>query len=127
MVAGESNRNRLDACASRSSFVSISRSTNRTSAAAAAQTVRMTESARRLSERLARRSPETRVQFDSQRLLALWKRLQSVSPQSVLNRGFVIVRDANGTPVQRRVDLQANQPLYLEFGDGRAAARTDAD
>ncbi len=108
-------------------YLRIDDLSNRLSAAASAQTVRMTERVRRLSERLARRSPETRVQFDSQRLLALWKRLQSVSPQSVLNRGFVIVRDANGTPVQRRVDLQANQPLYLEFGDGRAAARTDAD
>ena len=39
------------------------------------------------------------MQRESQRLLALWKRLQAASPASVLNRGFVIMRDAEGRPV----------------------------
>src|SRR5687767_3246758 len=41
----------------------------------------------------ARRAPEQRVQAESQRLWSLWKRLQAASPASVLNRGFVIMRD----------------------------------
>jgi exodeoxyribonuclease VII large subunit len=99
---------------------------NRLHAAASARTVQLSERIRRLAERVERRSPETRVQFESQHLLALWKRLQSVSPQSVLNRGFVIVRDEDGKPIQRKADLQPDQPLYLEFGDGRAEVHTDS-
>jgi exodeoxyribonuclease VII large subunit len=68
--------------------------------------------------RLAQRSPETRVQLASHRLLSLWKRLQSASPQSVLNRGFVMVRDAQGRPVPRRAGLRAGQRVSAQFADG---------
>jgi len=67
---------------------------------------------------LVRRSPETRVQFESHRLLALWKRLQAASPKSVLNRGFVIMRDENGIVVPRRKAVRSGQKLTAEFGDG---------
>jgi len=70
-----------------------------------------------LSAGLARRSPEFRVQLESHRLLALWKRLQAASPQSVLNRGFVIMRDANGTPVIRGEGLKPGTPLEAQFAD----------
>ncbi|HYD83512.1 MAG TPA: exodeoxyribonuclease VII large subunit, partial [Opitutus sp.] len=58
---------------------------------------------------LAHRSPEKRVQVESHRLLALWKRLQGASPQSVLNRGFVIIRDEQGQPVARKNAVQRGQ------------------
>jgi exodeoxyribonuclease VII large subunit len=67
---------------------------------------------------LAQRSPEKRVQLESHRLLALWKRLQAASPRSVLNRGFVIMRDETGKPVMRRAAIQPGQRLNAEFGDG---------
>ncbi|PTY08916.1 exodeoxyribonuclease VII large subunit [Opitutaceae bacterium EW11] len=73
---------------------------------------------------LSQRSPETRVQFESHRLLALWKRLQSASPRSVLNRGFAIVRDVSGNPVPRRAGLASGQPIEIEFADGRTRAST---
>jgi exodeoxyribonuclease VII large subunit len=74
---------------------------------------------------LACHSPELRVQAESQRLLALWKRLQSVSPASVLNRGFAIVRDERGRPVSRKAGLRAGQRLQTEFGDGILPVRVE--
>ena len=74
---------------------------------------------------LVRLSPEIRIQNESQRLLSLWKRLQSVSPTSVLQRGFAIVRDADGNPVPRRAGLQPGQSLQAEFGDGTLPVRVE--
>ena len=74
---------------------------------------------------LARVSPEFRVQTESHRLLALWKRLQAASPASVLNRGFVILRDPTGRPVMRRADVRAGQALAAEFADGTAPLRAE--
>ena len=69
---------------------------------------------------LARHSPEFRVQQESHRLLGLWKRLQAASPKSVLNRGFVILRDAKGTPLQRRAEVLPGAEVTAEFADGSA-------
>lgn len=74
---------------------------------------------------LAQRSPEKRVQIESHRLLALWKRLQGASPKSVLNRGFAILRDEAGTPVARRKDVRSGDRLSVEFGDGTAKVRAE--
>ncbi|MDP3069229.1 MAG: exodeoxyribonuclease VII large subunit [Opitutaceae bacterium] len=74
---------------------------------------------------LARVSPELRVQAESQRLLALWKRLQAASPRSVLNRGFAIVRDAEGRPLARRAAVRPGARLTAEFADGAAAVRAE--
>jgi len=74
---------------------------------------------------LARVTPETRVQLESHRLLALWKRLQAASPASVLNRGFVILRDEQGRAVTRRAGLAPGQRLTGEFADGTQPLRTE--
>ena len=74
---------------------------------------------------LARVSPEFRVQTESHRLLALWKRLQAASPASVLNRGFAIVRDATGRPVMRRAEVQPGQGLTTDFADGSVNVRAE--
>lgn len=70
-------------------------------------------------------SPEPRIGLESHRLLALWKRLQAASPASVLNRGFVIVRDDKGQPVPRRSSVKPGQRLTNEFADGTLAVRAD--
>jgi exodeoxyribonuclease VII large subunit len=70
-------------------------------------------------------SPEPRLSFESHRLLGLWKRLQAGSPASVLNRGFVIVRDEHGRPVPRRAAVQAGQRLTNEFADGNVQVRAE--
>ncbi len=74
---------------------------------------------------LAENSPEWRVQTESHRLLALWKRLQAASPASVLNRGFVILRDETGKPVMRRAVVKSGQPLTAEFSDGTLPVRAE--
>ncbi|GAB1490069.1 exodeoxyribonuclease VII large subunit [Opitutaceae bacterium] len=74
---------------------------------------------------LTQRSPQTRIQIESHRLLALWKRLQSASPASVLNRGFVIMRDAQGRPVQRREGIASGQTLAAEFADGEVRVKAE--
>jgi exodeoxyribonuclease VII large subunit len=74
---------------------------------------------------LLQHSPEKRVQSESQKLLSLWKRLQAASPASVLNRGFVIMRDAAGQPVMRRTQVKPGQRLGAEFADGTAPVRVE--
>lgn len=98
---------------------------NRLAAAAGREAQRRRDTLRAVANRLAARSPELRVQFESHRLLGLWKRLQSASPQSVLNRGFAIVRDASGRPLQRAAELGAGQDVRLGFADGDVRARVD--
>jgi exodeoxyribonuclease VII large subunit len=43
----------------------------------------------------------------------------------VLNRGFVILRDENGKPVPKRIDVKAGEKLVAEFGDGTTAMRVE--
>jgi exodeoxyribonuclease VII large subunit len=74
---------------------------------------------------LAQHAPEKRVQAESQRLLSLWKRLQAASPASVLNRGFVVLRDETGKPVTRRAELKPAQSLAAEFADGQVKLRAE--
>jgi exodeoxyribonuclease VII large subunit len=79
----------------------------------------------RVKGRFAARPPEGRIQDESQRLLSLWKRLQSASPASVLNRGFAIVRDEAGQPVTRRVQVKPGKMMSAEFADGTAPVRAE--
>lgn len=86
------------------------------------------EGRRRLGEtrvRWERHAPERRIELESHRLLALWKRLQAASPASVLNRGFVILRDGEGRALQRRAELRAGSRVEAEFADGRAGMRVE--
>ncbi len=82
---------------------------------------RLTEVASLLRER----SPQRRVDAESHRLLALWKRLQAASPVSVLNRGFVILRAADGKPVQNKNAVHPGQRLEAEFADGTVPVTVD--
>ncbi|MGH7995762.1 MAG: exodeoxyribonuclease VII large subunit [Opitutaceae bacterium] len=75
--------------------------------------------------RFERAAPERRLELARQWLDSLGKRLESASPRSVLNRGFVILRDAWGVPVVRRAGLKANEQLQAEFADGKAALRPE--
>jgi len=61
----------------------------------------------------------------SQHLLGLWKRLQAASPASVLNRGFVIMRDEQGRPLPRRAAVRAGQPLTAQFADASLRVRAE--
>ena len=59
------------------------------------------------------------------RLEGLAARLDSVSYEAVLARGYALVRDAAGQPVTRAVQVRPGQALTLEFGDGTVGARAD--
>ncbi len=74
---------------------------------------------------LRERSPQRRVESESQRLLSLWKRLQAASPASVLNRGFVIMRDETGKPVQKKAAVRKGQRLAAEFADGTVPVKAE--
>jgi exodeoxyribonuclease VII large subunit len=74
---------------------------------------------------LAELSPEWRVQSESHRLLSLWKRLQAASPASVINRGFVILRDESGRPVTRRAETVVGESLIAQFADGSQPLRVE--
>jgi exodeoxyribonuclease VII large subunit len=77
------------------------------------------------ASRLAGASPEKRVQQESHHLLALWKRLESASPKSVLKRGYAIVRAADGRPISRAKGIDPGQELVNEFHDGQVKVRAE--
>jgi exodeoxyribonuclease VII large subunit len=104
-------------------FLRLDDLANRLGAAVARATMLKRERLTAAAAALERRSPETRVQLASHQLLALWKRLQAASPVSVLNRGFVIMRDEAGRPVQRRAAVAPGQALAAEFADGTVRVR----
>ena len=77
----------------------------------------------RVQAAMAAQFPGRRIEFESHRLLSLWKRLQSVSPQATLNRGFVVMRDAQGRPVLKRTEIIDSDEYEAEFADGRVKMR----
>ncbi len=59
------------------------------------------------------------------RLEALSARLESVSYQRVLARGFALVTSASGAPVTAAANIAAGAALRLRFADGEAAVRAE--
>jgi exodeoxyribonuclease VII large subunit len=56
------------------------------------------------------------------RLYRAQSMLRTLSPQSILNRGFAIVRDDVGRPIVSRKAIQPGEHIILEFKDGSADA-----
>ena len=79
-----------------------------------------------MRNRLERASPAQRLPLAAQCLESLRKRLQSASPASVLNRGFVLMRDEKGKPVVRKSGARPGRRLSAEFADGKAAVRVES-
>ncbi|MHA1112927.1 MAG: exodeoxyribonuclease VII large subunit, partial [Alphaproteobacteria bacterium] len=61
----------------------------------------------------------------AQGLDSLARLLESASYSRVLERGFVLVRDADGTPVTAAAATRPGQGLELQFHDGEVAATVD--
>jgi len=99
---------------------------NRLGSALRASTQLRHEALRAARARLAATSPQKRVEQESHRLLSLWKRLESASPQSVLKRGYAIVRDEAGRPVARAKAVKPGQSLVTEFHDGKVRVRAES-
>lgn len=79
---------------------------------------------RDLSQRLERASPALHLRQEARRLQSLALRLAAASPQSVLNRGFVIMRDEQGKPLKRASEVQSRSQLSAQFADGLVTLRT---
>ncbi|WP_323761542.1 exodeoxyribonuclease VII large subunit [Maricaulis sp.] len=82
-----------------------------------------------LDERAQRLGPAAaRLRGDRQRDLDNWAaRLESLSHQSVLKRGFVLVRDRAGKLVRSGGSLMEGAGIDLVFADGERAARIEGD
>ncbi len=78
------------------------------------------ELARRLAEAARRRLEEAGAVLDAQGDL-----LASLSYERVLNRGYALVRGADGVPLGDAVAARAARALELQFRDGRVGARVE--
>lgn len=76
----------------------------------------------RLSRAFVNRSAVCRRDLD-----ALAKLLKSLSYQSVLARGYALVRDAEGRMVRHAAPLHPGDSIAIEFTDGRIAAEVKRD
>ena len=61
------------------------------------------------------------------RVEAAGARLESVSPEAVLARGYVLVTNADGQPVTEAARVKPGARLRLRFKDGTVAATADSD
>ena len=78
----------------------------------------MTLLAQRLDAPLPGRLREARL-----RLEHLSVRLDSVSYEAVLARGFALVTNAKGAPVQKAAEVAPNAALKIRFADGEVSVR----
>ncbi len=80
----------------------------------------------RLDER-QRRGLAVLIDRRRQALTGAAKLLATLSYQSVLDRGFALVRDAGGRPVRARGEIAGGARLELEFRDGRIGVIAEGD
>ena len=128
----ERDRQRLDRF-QRAGLTALARSTSmrrtrfeRTAArhtphALAQRAARQRERIDNISARL-RQSLASRIVLDRRALDAQAQMLASLSYQSVLRRGFALVRDAEGRAVRSVAGLAHGDRIAVELGDGRAGA-----
>lgn len=79
----------------------------------------------RIGARLRLEPIEERQRERRRRLEQAGRLLETVSYQSVLRRGFALVRDRDDRPLKRAGDVPPGAELAIEFADGRIAARDD--
>ncbi|MFG1394446.1 exodeoxyribonuclease VII large subunit [Xanthobacter agilis] len=72
----------------------------------------------------ARRAVAGRLRDEGRRLDGLAQLLSALSYHGVLERGFALVRDAEGQAVRRAGGLGPGRRIELEFADGRIGAQT---
>lgn len=58
--------------------------------------------------------------YEQQRLTALVQTLEAVSPSSIVQRGYAIVRKENGEIVKNALDLSVGEQLGVELAQGHA-------
>ena len=86
--------------------------------------------ARRQIDQIARRLNQVRLkplERRAEQLGGLAKLLSSLSYQSVLARGFALVRDEAGQPLRAAAAIAPGARLELEFADGRVGAIAEGE
>ncbi len=78
-----------------------------------------------LTARLEMSSPIRIITDCGAKLESLAARLESISPMRVLERGYVLVRDAEGLPVTAAAGVALGAALQLQFHDGKVDARAE--
>ena len=125
-------RQRLDACGERlkrslranahAHRVQYERASGRlTPRALRAQIVHVRDRIRSLAGR-GTRCIEVAAERHRARLQSLTQLLNALGYHKVLERGFALVRDAAGEPLRSAARVAINDPLDIEFADGRVAA-----
>ncbi len=75
--------------------------------------------------RLETASPLRMITDCGAKLESLAARLESISPMRVLERGYVLVRNADGMPVTAAAGVAAGTSLQLQFHDGQVDVRAE--
>lgn len=70
---------------------------------------------------------ERSVAVKIDKLASTGRILDSLSFERVLDRGFVMVENAQGLPVSRSTDLTVGDKVALRFSDGKQSARIEGD
>lgn len=85
---------------------------------------RLARTAQRMSELETRGAQAflNRIEARRRTLQSASQMLTSLSYQSVLSRGFTVVRDANGAMVRAAASVSGGESLEIEFADGRVEA-----
>ena len=73
----------------------------------------------------ARRASKFQSDQRRTRLAHVAQLLKALSYKGVLDRGFALIRDAQGLPIHAAADIGANQRLSIEFSDGLIHATAD--
>lgn len=75
-----------------------------------------------LGSELHRLSPKARLGVTREKVNQLNKRLQSAGFESVLARGYSIIRDAEGKVISSSKSIKTGKKIRLKFSDGEAGA-----
>jgi exodeoxyribonuclease VII large subunit len=70
-----------------------------------------------------RRAIDSRLQTAIQQQLHLTERLQALDPRSILQRGYAVVRQQNGTIVRQSDRLRLGEELEIQLDRGRIGVR----
>jgi exodeoxyribonuclease VII large subunit len=75
-----------------------------------------------LGSELHRLSPKAHLGVTREKINQLYKRLQSAGFESVLARGYSIVRDSSGKVISSSKKIKSGEKIRLRFNDGEAGA-----
>lgn len=71
------------------------------------------------------KSARVQIREGATRSEALMREIAGQGPEKTLGRGFAIVRNQNGSPVTRAMQVNIGDAIEIQFQDGRIAAKTE--